>query len=190
MTGKQQTKPISRILAPSLTNQTIEAIVLLLLGALAMFVHARFRWGNANIPGHHGIEFMAILMACRLTTQFKWSSVFMVIGIGSMVALPFLGFKNPISALGYMLPVVALDLMYTSIPKRFHVKWLLAVLGGLAYAMVPIYRLVLSVSAGIPYPSALKHGSILIPIAGFFFFGLIGAGLAVGIVFTIKSRKK
>ena len=49
MIGKQQTKLTSRSLVPSISRPVAEAMVLYLLGALAMFIHARFRWGT-NIP--------------------------------------------------------------------------------------------------------------------------------------------
>ena len=189
MIGKQQINSTSRSLAPEATFAIIEAILLFLTGAFAIFLHARLRLG-INIPGHHGIHFMALLMAGRMISKVRFSSVFMALGIGVMILLPFMGFKNPISAMGYMLPVLTLDLIYSTLPEKMRKTWILAFVGGFSYLMVPLFRLLLMTLAGIAYPSALKFGSPLVPVAGFLLFGLIGSGITVGIVKISKRYRK
>ncbi|MCD6347082.1 MAG: hypothetical protein J7L96_06660 [Bacteroidales bacterium] len=192
MIGKQQTKFTSRIIVHSVSRQVSEAIALFLLGALAMFVHARFRWG-ASMPGHHGLEFMAILMASRLNTRLKWSSVFMVLGIGTMIVLPFMGFHNPVTALGYLFPVIVLDACYLILPDKRKKIWLLSLIGGFAYMSVPIFRILLMALAGFPYTVSAKYGTALIPLAGFFVFGLLGSVFALGLnrsISKINVRRK
>ena len=187
MIGKQQTKITSGILVPNISRNVSEAIILFFVGALAMFIHARFRWG-ASLPGHHGLEFMAILMASRVNVRIRWSSVFITLGIGAMIALPFMGFKNPITALGYLFPVLLLDALYSNLPDKWRKVWLLAIIGGIAYMAVPLYRILL-MAVGFPYPVVMKYGSIIAPLAGFFSFGLLGSGFALGLFKAIKGRR-
>ena len=127
-------------------------------------------------------------MTARIHSKMKWSSVFMVLGIGTMIVLPFVGFKNPVSALGYLLPVIALDVFYKFFGTKKHL-WLLTLVGGLSYMVVPIYRILLMSLSGIPYPAAVKYGTVFAPLAGFFVFGLLGSGLALGLSLTIKNMK-
>ncbi len=187
MIGKQQTKITSGILVPNISHNVREAVILFFVGALAMFIHARFRWG-ASLPGHHGLEFMAILMASRINVQMKWSSVFITLGIGTMIALPFMGFKNPVTALGYLLPVIVLDIFYSNLKDRWRKVWLLAIIGGVAYMAVPMYRILL-MAVGFPYPVVIKYGSVVAPLAGFFSFGFLGAGFAAGLFKAIKRKR-
>lgn len=192
MIGKQQIKHTSKTLVHSFPQQLSEALVLFFLGALAMFVHARFRWG-ANLPGHHGLEFMAILVIARLNTRMKWSSVFMTLGIGMMILLPFMGFNNPINALGYILPVIVFDACYLNLPDKWKKIWLLSLIGGLSYMSVPIYRIILMALTGLPYTVSVKYGTVLIPLVGFFAFGILGSVFALSLSNTtnkIIGRRK
>lgn len=188
MIGKQQTKSISKSLAHSLPALSIEALLLFFVGALAMFIHARFRWGM-NIPGHHGLEFMALLTSGRYVSKIRMSSVFMALGIGVMIIMPFMGFKNPVSALGYIFPVLLFDLMYSNIPEKWRKAWVTALAGGLAYMTVPLFRLILLFTIDLPYPAAIKYGTPLAPLAGFFAFGLLGSFFAAGLITQIKKKK-
>ena len=188
MTGKQLTRYTSKTLAHKYSGIMIEAMLLFLLGVLAMFLHAKFRWG-IQIPGHHGIEFMALLTAGRLASKIRMSSIFMALGIGVMVILPFVGFKNPVSALGYIFPVIIFDLVYSNLPERFRKTWIFAIAGGLAYMIVPLYRMILLITIGMPYSAALKYGTPFAPLAGFLIFGLMGSFFALGLAKTLKKKK-
>ncbi len=189
MTGKQLTNYTSKSLVHKLSTLSLEAGLLFLLGVAAIFLHARFRWGF-NIPGHHGMEFMALLTGGRLISKVKFSSIFMALGIGAMIVMPFMGFKNPISALGYIFPVLIFDLLYSNLPEKFDKAWIIAVAGGLAYMAVPVYRIILMFSMNLPYPAAVKYGTPLAPLAGFLAFGFVGSIFAAGLIKTIKKRKK
>lgn len=189
MIGKQLTKYTSRSLVHRLPGLSIEASLLFLVGVLAMFLHARFRWGT-SIPGHHGIEFMALLTASRHITKIRLSSVFMALGIGTMVIMPFMGFKNPVAAIGYILPVLIYDLAYSNIPERLRKSWILALAGGLAYMSVPIFRIILLLTIGMPYSAVLKFGTPFAPLAGFFAFGFVGSIFAAGLLKRIKKKRK
>jgi len=188
MTGKQLTRHTSKSLAHKYSGITIEAMLLFLLGVLAMVLHAKFRWG-AQIPGHHGIEFMALLTAGRFASRIRLSSIFMAMGIGVMVIMPFMGFKNPVSALGYIFPVIVFDLVYSNLPERFRKAWIFAIAGGFSYMLVPLYRIILMLIIGMPYSAAIKYGTPLAPLAGFLAFGFIGSFFAAGLTKSIKKKR-
>lgn len=189
MIGKQQINSTSRSLAPDLSAYIIEAVLLFLAGAFAMLLHAKLRIG-INVPGHHGLHFMAVLIAGRMVTKRKFSSIFMAMGIGVMILLPFVGFKNPVSALSYMFPVLVFDFVYSNITERNRKTWIIAILGGLSYMVIPLFKLLLMVTTGFVYKAAIKYGTPLAPVAGFFFFGFMGSGITLGIVKFIKKSIK
>ncbi|MCD6332362.1 MAG: hypothetical protein J7L89_03730 [Bacteroidales bacterium] len=188
MPGKQQIKSISNPLHRELIHTVIESVVLVFIGAAAIWLHARWRWG-ISIPGHHGLEFMILLMTSRIHTRQRFSSLWFMLGAGLMIAMPFMGFKNPVAAVGYLLPAVFLDAGYLLIPRLSRkVLWLM-ILGGLAYLTIPLYRLGLSWITSIPYPTAIRYGTPLIPLAGFLVFGMAGSFLGAGFSFGICKRK-
>ena len=189
MIGKQQINSISRSLAPDISASVIEAVLLFLTGAFAMFLHAKLRIG-ISIPGHHGLDFMALLLAGRMVSKVKYSSIFMAMGIGVMIFLPFIGFKNPVSAMGYMLPVFIFDLVYSNLPKRIRKIWILSIIGGLSYMTVPLFRIILMAVTGMAYPAAVKYGTPFAPVAGFFLFGMLGSGFTASLVYIIKKYRK
>ena len=112
MNGNVQQRSLLKEL---LTNRTIssvlEVILLLLAGVLAIVLHARLRM-PINVPGHHGIEFMTVIIAARLASKIKWASSISALGIGVFILFPVLGFKDPMMGFNYMLPLFLVDIAY------------------------------------------------------------------------------
>jgi hypothetical protein len=143
------------------------------------------------MPGHHGLEFMALIMAGRVASRIPWASSVSSLGIGLILLFPAFGFKDPFMSLNYMLPGFMIDICYTFI-RRF--RWYLpalALLSGVAYAMIPVSRLMIHLVSGYPYSAFMKHG-IPFTVGGFFIFGMAGGFLGSGITYSIlqKLRKK
>lgn len=180
MNGNVQQKSLSRA---SLTNQSLakvlEVILLMLAGVLAIVLHARFR-SPINVPGHHGIEFMAIILAARLSSKIKWASSISALGIGIFILFPVLGFKDPMMGFNYMLPCFFIDFAYNFLQDKKYKKILIAVAAAYAYMLIPFSRLIFTWYTGYPYSSFLKHGFVT-PIFSFLFFGLLGGMLGIGI---------
>jgi len=171
MPGKLQIKSISNPLHRELIHTVIESVVFVFIGAAAVWLHARWRWG-INLPGHHGLEFMTLLMASRIHARQRFSSIWFMLGAGLMIAMPLMGFKNPVAAVGYLLPALLLDAGYLLTPRLSRkILWLM-ILGGGAYLTIPLYRLALSWITSIPYPTAIRYGTPFIPLAGFLLFGM------------------
>jgi len=186
MNGNVQQKSLSRGFLTNLTiERLLEVLLLVLAGSLAIVLHARLRI-PMNIPGHHGIEFMTIILAARLSSKLKWASSISAIGIGIFILFPILGFKDPMSGFNYMLPCFALDIVYNLTRNSKYAKLLLAIGAGLGYMMVPLSRLFFSLSTGYVFPSFIKHGFIT-PVVSFFIFGLLGGLLGAGIYKLIRN---
>lgn len=186
MDGKQLQKTIS---APSLSGTVpvaIEYLILFGIGVISIVLHARLRT-PLNIPGHHGLEFMALLMAGRAASKIPWASSISSMGIGLILLFPVFGFKDPFMGINYMFPGLIIDLLY-SLTRQY--KWnilVLALISGVAYAVIPISRLILHLITGYPYGTFIKYG-YLIPIAGFFVFGLAGGFAGSGITTSVLKK--
>ncbi len=186
MTGNVQQKSLSKTY---LTNRTLakvlEIILLLLAGVLAIVLHARLRT-PLNIPGHHGMEFMAIILAARLSSNMKWASSISALGIGVFILFPVLGFKDPMMGFNYMLPCFFMDIAYNTIQNKKYRNLYLSIAAGFAYMLIPVSRMITTISTGYPYSSFLKHGFVT-PLATFLLFGLMGGILGTGIYFIGKK---
>jgi hypothetical protein len=171
--------PLEKISLEITKSQTINKFLELLLafglGMLAYALHGIMK-NPIGIPGHHGLIFMGILMTARLTTGNSASGTAAAIGAGSIILFGPLGLSDPFRIITYMLPGVALDLLFL-VPKeqkRMPGQLLLASLaGGLAYMTIPLIRIIMLGMTGLPYPAVAKYG-FLIPLFGFFFFGFAG----------------
>ncbi len=180
MSGNVQQKSLSK---EYLTNSTLanvlEVILLLLAGVMAIVLHARLRT-PINIPGHHGIEFMAIIIATRLSSNMKWASSISALGIGIFILFPVLGFKDPMMGFNYMLPLFLIDIAYNFIKNERYRNLVVALAAGFGYMLIPLSRIILTATTGYPYSTFLKHGFVT-PVFTFFFFGLLGGLLGTGI---------
>lgn len=144
-----------------------------LSGFTAIGLHGAFRY-PLNIPGHHGLEFMALLTAASLYSGKRESGFLFSLGAG--IGMPLFGILNPFSILAYLLPGVIFGLL--SGQKK--ALWLLPLTGGLAYLSIPLFRLLVHFLFGVPVMSFAKYGYFLTS-ANFFVFGLLGSLIALAL---------
>ncbi|MBT5530882.1 MAG: hypothetical protein HOA61_18130 [Bacteroidetes bacterium] len=161
----------------------LEVLMLLGLGMLGIVLHARLRLG-LGIPGHHGVIFMALILAGRTSSKLPWAASISSLGVASLLFFPILGFKDPFIALIYLLPGLTLDIFYRNQLLKTKM-WYLVLIGGLAYMSIPLSRLFLHFSLHIPYMS-FRHG-YLTPILTHFMFGGLGSLTALGIKHLLKK---
>jgi hypothetical protein len=157
--------------------------MLLTVGVLAIALHARFK-SPLSIPGHHGLEFMALLVLGRLSSNLKYASSLSSLGMGIFLLFPFVAFNDPMMGYNYMLPGFMLDLAYRWFGNSKSKLLLLAIFAGISYMLVPLSRLLVNLGTGYPYGAFLKHGFVL-PFVSWFFFGLGGGLLGAGISKTL-----
>jgi hypothetical protein len=164
----------------------LEYLILFGIGALAILLHARLRT-PLNIPGHHGLEFMALLMAGRAASRIPWASSVSSMGIGLLLLFPVFGFKDPFMGINYMFPGIFIDLVYPYIRQFKYQILLLVLFSGTAYALIPLSRLTIHLISGYPYGAFVKHGYFM-PFAGFFVFGLAGGFAGWGITHSLLKK--
>ncbi len=183
MNGNLSQKIISKVFPVSIASDTLEIFLLSAIGALGVLMHAYLRF-PINIPGHMGLVYMAILFSGRLISKKPYASSLSSIGAAFMLLFP-LGFHDPFLPVIYFVPGLVVDLAYKYSGKMF-VKVLFA---GIAYAMIPLVRLLISTTTGVVYGSFVKHGFV-IPVISHFAFALAGAALALSaVIFFRKVRK-
>ncbi len=179
MNGKPLEKNISAQSLSGSVPLAVEFLILFGIGIIAILLHARLRT-PLNLPGHHGLEFMALLMAGRAASNLKWASTISSIGIGFILLFPMFGFNDPFMGINYMFPGFMIDLMYNLTRNYKRHLVFLALISGFAYFMIPVSRLVLHALTGYPYNTFVKNG-YLIPLAGFFVFGMAGGFTGAGL---------
>ncbi len=184
LTGNPLAKTYSGKYHPDLVL-AFQLFMLVLTGATAIVLHAKFR-NPISLPGHHGIEFMALISYMSLKIKFKTRGLFFSFGVGAMLFVPFLGFTDPFAPLIFMLPAIVLCALMDAFKKIRIIQVIaLPLFGGLAYMMIPLIRFFVYSSTGFPYKSI-----ILYPVYSFsmhFVFGVIGTLLGYSIYRGLKS---
>ncbi len=176
LSGQFLTKNASRIL---------ELMFLMLSGMLAIFLHARLRI-PLNIPGHHGFEFMLILISVRWLSKLRFAASMSSVGIGLLLLFPVLGFRDPFMGFHYMLPGLALDILFFVIAGGRKFAFLMGVLAGLSYMLIPLSRSLFMLFFDYPYNSFLKHGFVF-TYASFFLFAFLG-GITGSIILNYLKK--
>jgi hypothetical protein len=155
------------------------------LGVAIVVLEQAFRW-PLQLPGHHGLEAMALLVLGRLACSSPWSAT--LVGASAAVAAPFMGADHGVlTPLYYLLPGLVLDLGYRLAPQLI-TRFLLAlpVLAALAFATKPVIRVLANELFGMQFGS-LRAGPVY-PILTHLMFGFLGA-LAAVLMWRVTERR-
>jgi hypothetical protein len=151
---------------------------LLSLGVTVAALEQAFRW-PLQMPGHHGIEAMALLLLGRLSCSSPWSAT--IVGASAAVAAPALGADHgPLMPLFYLLPGAILDLGYRLRPKLGVLGTMvlyLPLVAALAWTAKPVVRVAANLAFGMQFGS-LRSGPVY-PIVTHLLFGFVGGLVAV-----------
>lgn len=183
MNGSSSQKTISKASPVSISYNILEIILLSSIGAMGVLMHAYLRF-PMNIPGHMGLVYMAILFTGRLISKKPYASSLSSIGAAFMLLFP-LGFHDPFLPLIYFIPGLVVDIAYKYSGKMV-VKILFA---GIAYAMIPLVRLLITTTTGFVYGSIVKHGFV-VPVISHFAFAFAGAAIALSAVLFFRKSIK
>ncbi len=184
-TGKWLTKSFTKAF-PAKWAVVLETILLFALGGLAMTLHAKMRI-PLKIPGHHGLEFMALMIIGRKITRFNFGSTISGLGVAAFCLLPFLGFRDPFMPIVFFIPGLLIDLGIRILPKYKEKVFYLALVAAMAHASIPITRTIISLLTGYQYGS-LQAG-IGYPLLTYIDFGFLGGLLGAGMVYLIAKKK-
>lgn len=156
-------------------------------GALAAFLHAKLRI-PLNLPGHHGLEFMAIYVLIRLSSDIRYAATTATLGTGLMLLIPGFGASSALHSITYLLPGLVLDALFILSTGRKQVFLMTVITAGLAYMSIPLSRLVLQSLTGFTSMAFIKFGA-LYTLFSFMLFGMLGGMLGYGL-HEIKSIYK
>ena len=161
------------------------ALFLASLGVAIVLLEQAFRW-PLQLPGHHGLEAMALLVLGRLCCMNPWSAT--LVGASAAVAAPFAGADHGVlMPLFYVLPGIVLDLGYRLWPRLVDRALLfLPLVAALAFATKPAVRVIANQAFGMQFGS-LRAGPVY-PILTHLMFGFLGA-LAAVLVWRATERR-
>ena len=145
------------------------------LGVTVIVLEQAFRW-PLQMPGHHGLEAMALLVLGRLSCSHRWSAT--IVASSAAVAAPALGADHGmLTPLFYLLPGLVIDLgcRLQSTLGRFLV--FLPAVAALGFATKPVMRVLAHEFFGMQFGS-LRAGPVY-PILTHLVFGFCGALAAV-----------
>lgn len=184
MSGKSYQKNILNLSLTKRYATVIEILLLILTGVFIATLRAYLRV-PLNIPGRHGIEVMGILIAARMLSGQSFASSITMLAGGAMMFLPFMGYKDPTIPIMYMMMGFSLDFFWSQLKLNTKNAYVVALIGGLTYMMIPVLRLGIHFSGLYFISSFAKHG-IFIPILSHFLFGALGTLVGFGIIKSLK----
>jgi hypothetical protein len=152
------------------------ALFLASLGVMIVVLEEVFRW-PLQLPGHHGLEAMALLVLGRLSCTSPWSAT--LVGSSAALAAPLVGADHGVlTPFYYLLPGLVIDAGWHLLPRLFaRVPVALPALAGLAFATKPLVRIIGNQFFGLQFGS-LRAGPVY-PVLTHLMFGFLGALAAV-----------
>ena len=151
--------------------------VLLGLGVLVVVAHATFRF-PLHLPGHHGLEWMALLVIARQISSYRWAATVAASGAAAMSIVPVLGFHEALLPITYLVPGIVVDLLCLIVPlAKRHSVIFLGIAAALAYATKPLIQWVGGQYFGLPFDGLSKGLEYLVVMHLLFAFagGSVGA---------------
>ncbi|MBX9925627.1 MAG: hypothetical protein K2Y05_04660 [Hyphomicrobiaceae bacterium] len=130
-----------------------------------------------KMPGHHGLEAMALLVIGRLSCTHRWSATIVCLSAAATAGWTGSG-HNAMTALLHIAPGVFLDLFVVAFAGWRSKLLVLPVLVAFAFATKPLIRYGADIAWGIKSGSITKFG-VLYPFSTHLIYGFTGALIAV-----------
>jgi len=102
------------------------------LGALGVVLHASLRV-PLHLPGHHGLEWMALLAFASMTIPRRWAATGVGIAATAIAFLPLWGWHDLFAPQLYLASAMFFDLFCVVLPRRQLRRTLVVLAGGLAF---------------------------------------------------------
>jgi hypothetical protein len=185
------TKTLSNPYAPE-ARGLLSVASLLFLGAAAGLLHVHLRY-PLNIPGHHGLEWMALLLFGRLLSSQRHAATLLAAGAAASYLLqsPFLALAHDLKpAMVFLLTGAGTDIAFWFSKGRLPLIVKAGLIGGLVFVCKPAVSYVVFLLADMPVGSFIKHPDYL-PFISHFLFGTAGgAGGGLLAQAVILANKK
>jgi len=142
----------------------------------AVVLHRFFRI-PLGLPGRHGVEWMALLVAGRAFSRFRGAGTVSAGSAALFSLIPYWGASGePLGWLTYLIAGVAVDLVINRWPEIRQKLWALVVLGALGHATKPLLRALITAVTGLPFHSLWS--GLFYPLFTHILFGATGGLLA------------
>lgn len=167
-------------------------LALFLLGVLVAMLHLHLRIRGLNIPGHHGLELMTILLFGRMQSSHRWAAVLIASGAATtfMLHASYLPLGNTIKpAVFYILNAAILDCLFNITPRKLPDIFKGVLFGGLSFIIKPIIYIPIAIYLEVSFGSISKHG-YFVPVLTHFTFGTIGAMCGITLVNLMTHNRK
>ena len=164
----------------------LHALLLVALGFLAVALHASFHW-PLKLPGHHGLEWMALMMFGRCASRYRLAATVIATGAAVASLLPIWHFTEPLVWLFYLLPGIVVDVLFALAAAWRDWVLILGVIAAVAHATKPLARWVLAEALGWPLKSLVA--GLAFPLAAHLIFGLVG-GIAGALAWRVIHARR
>lgn len=167
------------LLASVFGNRRAEFAFLVGIGAVTVLLHESVNWA-LQMPGHHGLEWMALLMFARTLSGERHAATVAAASAAALSALPFAG-MNPSASVSYLLAGLVVDTLYRLMRRPGAGR--LGVIAALGHVTKPLWKFALTKGATVHFGSVAN--GLGLTVAGHLTFGFVGgvagalAGLAV-----------
>ncbi|MDH4382259.1 MAG: hypothetical protein QE509_10275 [Gammaproteobacteria bacterium] len=158
-------------------SRRTEILTLALIGALVVVMHESVNL-PLKLPGHHGLEWMALLMFGRTISRETNAATLVALGAAATASAPLWPQHGSLLGLSYLLTGLAVDALYRLFKRPGAVS--LGVIAALAHTVKPLWKLAAVNGLG------LQFGSITAG-AGFAVLCHLGFGLVGGVAGAIAG---
>lgn len=131
--GALSTAQLSSVTKQPLISSWRSVGYLVGLGTLGVILHASLRI-PMHLPGHHGLEWMALLTLAFTTSPRRWAATGVGISATAIAFLPVWGWHLSFAPLLYLASAVLFDLLCFMLPRQRLRQTAVILFGGLAFA--------------------------------------------------------
>jgi hypothetical protein len=172
--GNSSQERTSGVFEPS-GDLTLGRLLLLLgLGAGMVVLSEAFRF-SLGLPGHHGLETMALLATAKLSSNYRWAATITAISAAVTASAVGAGHGGLVPVL-FLLPGLVVDLGALLIPAwRRSLVWL-PLFAGMGHATKPLVKWIV-LQDGTATLGSMAHG-LPYPLVTHLLFGFTGALVA------------
>lgn len=164
------------------SDGSLSLFVLFSLGIMAAFLHQHLRMG-LDIPGHHGLEWMTLLVFGRMQSRYRWAALVVAGGAAStyMLQTTYMPLAHSFKpALIYLLNGVCVDVLFRLSSGKLPLLFKGMLLGGISYMAKPVVLIPLAILFDVSFGSFSKYG-YMYPVLTHFLFGSTGAVAGIGL---------
>lgn len=157
------------------------------IGVLTVVMHVGVDWA-LKLPGHHGLEWMALLMFARTMSNLRYAATTAALSAALTASVPVWGFHETSMGVSYLLAGVVVDALYRLVRRPN--AGVLGLIAALGHTTKPLWKLVAAKGFGLHFGSII--GGLTVPVLGHLMFGFVGgtAGALAGLALKARLHRR